>query len=90
MDVSHSTTSPNTDFNNSDICHYREISQKLEISFIAEMLSFVGMKGMDSDFGGGVGEEQFQSFLREQHAKLISDKGGLGLAEQFLNSIIKE
>ena len=60
---------------------------KLEAAFISEMLSFSGMSEMTSEFGGGAGEEHFQSFLREQYAKLIVEKGGLGLAEQFVHSM---
>lgn len=63
-----------------------EVAKNLEIAFISEMLSFVGATEVSESFGGGVGEEQFQSFLRDEHAKLIAEKGGLGLAEHFLNN----
>ena len=72
-----------------DKIRHQEIATKLEVAFISEMLSFVEMKGVTTEFGGGVGEDHFQSFLREQHAKLIVDQGGLGLAEQFVTSISK-
>ncbi|RLJ41201.1 rod binding protein [Litoreibacter meonggei] len=64
----------------------QDIAKKLEVAFVSEMLSFIGMKGMSSEFGGGIGEDQFQSFLRQQHAELIVESGGLGLAEQFVAS----
>ena len=70
-----------------DKIRHQEIAKKLEIAFVSEMLSFIGMKEISSEFGRGFGEDHFQSFLREQHAKLIVESGGLGLAEQFVTSI---
>ena len=38
---------------------------------------------------GGVGEEQFSSFLRAEQAKLMVAKGGIGLAEQIFQSLVR-
>jgi len=92
MEVSNISSSPQglvTSGDKNDRQNERQdVAKNLEIAFISEMLSFVGMKEISEDFGGGVGESQFQSFLREQHAKLIVEKGGLGLTEQFANSLV--
>ena len=64
-----------------------DVAQNLERAFLAEMLSFMGVKEMSGEFGGGAGEEQFQTFLRDAHAKLIVEKGGLGLSGHFLKNL---
>lgn len=68
-------------------------SQELEAAFLAEMLSFAGLGSSTSEtgngFDGGIGEEQFSSFLRQEQAKLMVQKGGIGLAEQIFQSLIK-
>jgi Rod binding domain-containing protein len=87
MEVSNILNLPSGVARHDDKNNNVEIAKKLEIAFISEMLSFVGMKEATDGFGGGIGESQFQSFLREQHAKLIVEKGGLGLAEHFANSL---
>ncbi|WP_341353865.1 rod-binding protein [Haematobacter massiliensis] len=42
-----------------------------------------------SDFGGGVGEEQFASFLREAQAKQLVRAGGVGLSESLFSALIR-
>jgi len=37
--------------------------------------------------GGGIGEEQFSSFLRDEHAGLMVKAGGIGLAEHLFNAL---
>lgn len=59
----------------------------LEASFLAEMLGHAGLVRTPSDLGGGAGEDQFGSFLREAHAKAIVDRGGIGLAEHLFNAL---
>ncbi|WP_281859674.1 rod-binding protein [Litoreibacter halocynthiae] len=90
MEISTSPSTLGVPFRDNNESQRQETSKNLEIAFVTEMLSFVGMKELSSEFGGGAGEEQFQSFLREQHARLIVDKGGLGLAEQFFNSMAEK
>lgn len=36
---------------------------------------------MQGDFGGGIGEDQFQSFLTDAQAREMVENGGIGLAE---------
>lgn len=65
----------------------QEVARNLERAFISEMLSFVGMDAVSGKFGGGDGEAQFQSFLRDEYAQLIAEQGGLGLAKHFEDSL---
>lgn len=62
-------------------------AQKLESSFLAEMLKSAGLGAMSESFGGGPGEEQFQSLLNGAHADLIVASGGIGLAQSIFESL---
>lgn len=64
----------------------RQIAEKLEQAFLSEMLKTSGLKE-PSSFGGGVGEDQFQSFLRDEQAELITQGGGIGLAESIFQAL---
>ena len=61
----------------------RLAAKKLEAAFIAEMLKASGLGKAPEGFGGGAGEDQFASFLREAQAKEIVRAGGFGLAAVF-------
>ena len=67
----------------------KQVAQKLEASFLAEMLKSSGLGKSEGSFSGGVGEEQFSSFLRDEHAKLMVDAGGIGLAEHIFAALSK-
>lgn len=67
-----------------------EKSKELEAAFLAEMLSFAGLGAAEGSFAGGVGEEQFASFLRAEQARLMVDRGGIGLAEQIFQSLLEK
>lgn len=63
-------------------------AKELEAAFLAEMLGQAGL-GADSSgsFAGGIGEEQFASFLRQEQARLMVDRGGIGLAELLFRAM---
>lgn len=50
-----------------------------EQMFLAEMLNHTAL-GQTSAFGGGIGEEQFRSFLVQEQARILAESGGIGLA----------
>lgn len=62
-------------------------ARELESTFLSEMLAHSGLGELQGDFGGGQGEAQFASFLRQEQARLIVKGGGLGLAEMIFNSM---
>lgn len=64
-----------------------EAAQKLEATFLAEMLKAAGLGDMNDAFGGGIGEEQFKSFLTEAQAEEMVKAGGIGLAESLFNAL---
>ena len=64
-----------------------KVAQELEASFLAEMLSHAGLGDSRESFGGGAGEEAFSSLLTGEQAKLMTEAGGIGLAEAIFNAI---
>lgn len=65
----------------------REASVKIEAQFLSEMLKASGFDGQSSAFGGGVGEQQFASFLRDEQATAMAQAGGIGLAESLFQAL---
>lgn len=53
-------------------------AKELEVRFIAEMLRHGGIGPLQGPFGGGSGEEQFASFLREAQAQAMVEAGESG------------
>lgn len=64
-------------------------AQELEAAFLAEMLAHAGLGESQGGFGGGAGEAQFASFLRQEQARLMVDSGGIGLAEMIFNTLME-
>lgn len=64
-------------------------AQKLESAFLAEMLKSAGVGKSRQAFGGGIGEEQFESFLREQQAARMVNAGGIGLAQSLFRALVE-
>lgn len=62
-------------------------AQQLEAGFLAEMLKSAGLGKPVEAFGGGVGEEQFASFLRQAQAEEMVKSGGIGLAESLYHAL---
>lgn len=67
----------------------RAAAEKLEATFLSEMLKAAGVGKPMQSFGGGAGEEQFASFLREAQAEQMVRAGGIGLAEALFESLKK-
>ncbi|MEM9755197.1 MAG: rod-binding protein [Pseudomonadota bacterium] len=66
----------------------REAAQALEAAFISEMLKQARFGEARDAFGGGAGEAQFASFLRDEHAKALSERGGFGLSEAIFRTLV--
>ncbi len=65
----------------------RDAAQKLEASFLAEMLKAAGVGEQIEGWGGGIGEDQFASFLRQAQAEEMAKSGGIGLAESLFEAL---
>jgi len=64
-------------------------AQQFEGAFLSEMLRHAGLSTGQSTFGGGAGEEQFASFLREAQADSLTRAGGIGLAEVIFTALVR-
>ncbi|WP_092500573.1 rod-binding protein [Meinhardsimonia xiamenensis] len=67
----------------------RALAGEVEAEFLAEMLGAAGLDAALGAFGGGAGEEQFSSFLRREQARLMVKAGGIGLAQQIFESLLR-
>ncbi len=67
----------------------QKIANELEATFLAEMLKSAGFGRQPESFNGGVGEEQFSSFLVKAQADSMVEAGGLGLTEVFVKSMLE-
>lgn len=79
--------SPNTGQMTAQDAKLWQAAQKLEANFLAEMLKSTGFGEARESFGGGSGEDQFASFLRQAHAENIVDAGGVGLSERLFEAL---
>ena len=65
----------------------RTRAEEYETAFLAEMLGHAGLGAVSDSFGGGQGEEQFASFLRQEQAAAMVRAGGIGLAESIFRAM---
>ncbi|WP_425050926.1 rod-binding protein [Psychromarinibacter sp. S121] len=65
----------------------REAARALESTFLAEMLKAARFGEARDAFGGGVGEDQFTSFLVQAQATEMVAAGGIGLAESLFEAL---
>lgn len=62
-------------------------AKELEATFLSAMLAEAGLGSGTGSFAGGIGEEQFSSFLRDEQARLMVEKGGIGLTERLFRAL---
>lgn len=67
----------------------RAAAEAMEAGFLAEMLKQSGLGATPEGFGGGAGEDQFASFLRQEQAAAMVRAGGIGLADSIYNALAK-
>lgn len=67
----------------------RQVSRDLEAAFLSVMLRETGAGAPRDAMGGGIGEEQFASFLTDIYARKISQVGGIGLAESIFRALAR-
>lgn len=65
----------------------QKAAEELEVVFLAEMLKSAGLHKAPDGFGGGSGEDQFQSLLIRAQAEQMVKSGGIGLAESMFNAL---
>lgn len=67
----------------------RQATTRLEASFLSEMMKAAGLGQTRDAFGGGIGEEQFTSFLTESYADSMARRGGIGLADNLYEFMLR-
>lgn len=67
----------------------RRKAEELEANFLSEMLSHTGLDDAGDAFSGGIGEDQFKSFLRDAQARAMVEHGGIGLTENIFNALVR-
>jgi len=65
----------------------RDTAMKLEAAFLSEMLKSAGLGKARTAFGGGAGEDQFSSYLRDEQARALTMRGGIGLAQSIFEAL---
>ncbi|MCK8463350.1 rod-binding protein [Aliiroseovarius sp. S1339] len=78
---------PNTGLKGPDDARLMDVARKLEASFLSEMLKSAGVGKTPDSFGGGAGEDQFSSFLRQAQADEMVKAGGIGLAQSLFEAL---
>lgn len=66
----------------------RQAAEALEAGFLTEMLKHAGFGEARDSFGGGMGEAQFASMLRAEHARALVAGGGIGLAQSLYEALL--
>ena len=74
-----------------DLAATKKAAQNFEAVFLSQMFGqmFEGV-GSDSLFGGGHGEEMFRSMLVDEYGKLVAKRGGVGIADSVLHTLISQ
>ena len=69
----------------------REAAESFEALFLTQVLeSMSAGLGGDSPFSGGPAEGAWRSMLNEQYAGAITAAGGVGIAEQVYQEILRQ
>ncbi len=71
------------------LAELRQAATEFEAAFLAETLKSAGLGKSRTDFGGGIGEDQFQDFLVRAQADEIARHGGIGLADIIFHALVE-
>ena len=66
----------------------RAAAVEFETVFLTEMLKHAGLGETRDAFGGGAGEEAFAGMLASEQARLIAERGGIGLADRIYEALL--
>lgn len=68
----------------------RAAAEQFESAFLEQMLNYMWQDvPTDGLFGGGHGEETFRSMLVNEYAKEMTRAGGIGIADQVEQELLK-
>lgn len=72
-----------------DLALMRRRAEELEGAFLSVMLGHAGVGRPLAEMGGGSGEAQFASLLRDAQAEAIVARGGIGLADRIFEALVR-
>ena len=72
-----------------DLALMRRKAEELESAFLSVMLGHAGVGRPLGEMGGGSGEAQFASLLRDAQAEAIVARGGIGLADTIFEALVR-
>ncbi|SMH60614.1 rod-binding protein [Azospirillum agricola] len=72
------------------LAQIRKSANEFENVFVSQMMGHM-FEGIETDetFGGGRGEEMFRPMLIEQFSKQVTQRGGLGIASQVYQELLR-
>tara|TARA_R110002124_G_scaffold64985_2_gene177252 strand:- start:63222 stop:63554 length:333 start_codon:yes stop_codon:yes gene_type:complete len=90
LDAAQSIKSANNLAGNKSEDNFEAASKEFEAMFITQMLKPM-FESIEANpvFGGGKGEEVFKGFLVEEYGKSLSKAGGIGLADNVRQEMIR-
>lgn len=68
----------------------KSAAERLEATFLAEMLKYSGLHKSGENGLASAGEDQWASFLIQAQADKIASSGGVGLAEAFYKIMMEK
>lgn len=73
-----------------DLERTRHAAEEFESVFLAQMLGHM-FSGVSTNgfFGGGQGEEMFRSLMINEYGRLISQSGGVGIADEVMTEMLE-
>ena len=75
---------------NGQMAKIEATAKDFEAVFITEMLKpMMNMIEVNSEFGGGKGEEIFRDFTINEYGKKLSAQGGIGIAKHVKDQLIR-
>lgn len=73
-----------------DLKKARDAAEDFEAFFLSQMFEHM-FNGLEPDpiMGGGNAEKIFRSFMTDEYGKMMAKSGGIGIADQVMNYVIR-
>jgi hypothetical protein len=88
MPVTEIATAPAPRRDPARVAEIRDVAQKFEAAFLAQVLDLAGVAKNPESFGGGAGEDAFRTHLLAEHARALTEAGGVGLAGHVFEALL--
>lgn len=75
--------------NGADMAAIDQAAQEFEAVFLSQMLKGMFNTVENDDLHGGFGEDMFEDLLVEEYGKIVSEAGGVGIADHVKAELLK-